>query len=107
MAEISFKGFVQRHEGNRPWEIAEGHSKKDEQGNWQTVSKTYHKVWLPAEIGSLNEGDLVEVIGRQITPEKKGDYKPTPIVYASSIVVVKASTKTPASAATGYDSEPF
>jgi hypothetical protein len=107
MAEISFKGFVQKHEGNRPWEIAEGHSKKDEQGNWQTISKTYHKVWLPADIASLNEGDLVEVVGRQITPEKKGDYKPTPIVYASSVTVVKASTKPVSGFPNTYDSEPF
>lgn len=90
MADIKFKGFVQAHEGNRPWEIAEGHSVKDDNDKWVTKSKTYHKVWLPREIGNLNEGDLVEVEGRQITPEKKGDYKPTPVVYANTVTVIKA-----------------
>lgn len=92
MAEIKFKGFVQKHEGNRPWEIAEGHRKKNDQDQWFTESTTYHKVWLPRDHGGLTEGDLVEVVGRQVTPKKSGDFKPTPVVYADSVTVVKGSS---------------
>ncbi len=91
MAAITFKGFVQAHEGNRPWEIAEGHSTKDADDKWITKSKTYHKVWLPRDHAGLNEGDLVEIAGKQITPEKKNEHKPTPIVYADAVTVIKAS----------------
>lgn len=94
MADIKFKGFVQAHEGNRPWEIAESHSVK-EGDKWVTKSKTYHKVFLPRDHAGLTEGDLVEVEGRQITPEKKGDYKATPIVYANTVTVVKGSRSVP------------
>jgi len=92
MAEIKFKGFVQKHEGNRPWEVAESHSVK-EGDSWVVKSKTYHKVWLPRDAEPLTENDLVEVVGRQITPEKKGDYKPTPVVYADTVTLVRAGNR--------------
>jgi len=104
MAAITFKGFVQAHEGNRPWEIAEGHSTKDADDKWITKSKTYHKVWLPRDHAGLNEGDLVEITGKQITPEKKNEHKPTPIVYADIVTVIKASNG--ARAATAAPSAP-
>ena len=91
MAEIKFKGFVQKHEGNRPWEVAEGHRRKvDEQ--WVTEGTTYHKVWLPRDHSGLTEGDLVEITGTQKTPKKTGDYKPTPVVWADVVTVVRPST---------------
>lgn len=99
MANISFKGFVQKHEGNRPWEISESHRKKNDQDQWFTESTTYHKVWLPRDHAGLNEGDLVEVTGQQKTPKKTGDYKPTPVVYAETVTVVKAGAPKPVQSA--------
>lgn len=106
MAEISFKGFVQKHEGNKPWVIAEGHQKKNPDGTWFTASRTYHTVWLPEGVDSLNEGDFVRVVGRQITPPKKGDYKSQPVVYANEIELVSRAKREDFIAATVSD-EPF
>jgi hypothetical protein len=93
MADIKFRGFVEKHEGNRPWTVAEGHSRKDENDRWQTTARTFHKVWLPKGHPGLSEGDLVEVTGSQKTnvSEYQGQKRFDLVVYANEVEVVRAN----------------
>jgi len=86
MAKIEFKGFVEKHEGNRPWTIAEGHSVKDGD-KWVVKARTFHKVWLPKGLSSLSEGALVTVTGTQktVVNEYQGEKKYDLVVYADSV----------------------
>lgn len=91
MAEVKFKGIVERVLGTKGVKVVERHSKKDENGEWQTVGRTFFTVWvgdqsLPAE------GDLVSVIGTQktVAEEYKGETRYNLHVSASTIIVEKS-----------------
>ena len=91
MADVKFKGIVERVLGTKGVKVVERHSKKDENGEWQTVGRTFFTVWvgdqaLPAE------GDLVSVIGTQktVAEEYKGETRYNLHVSASTIIVEKS-----------------
>lgn len=91
MAEVKFKGIVERILGSKGVKVVERHSKKDDNGDWQTVGRTFFTVWindqtLPAE------GDLVTIIGTQktVAEEYKGETRYNLHVSASTIIVEKS-----------------
>ena len=91
MADVKFKGIVERVLGTKGVKVVERHSRKDENGEWQTVGRTFFSVWvgdqsLPAE------GDLVSVIGTQktVAEEYKGETRYNLHVSASTIIVEKS-----------------
>jgi hypothetical protein len=83
MAEISFKGFVDRVFPSFVL-VSENHQKKDGE-NYVTTGRTKYQVWTGyVEVGfELAEGQLVEVSGRFKTEDNNGaDGK----VYKNNIV---------------------
>ena len=132
MAEIKFTGFVEEvltgRTGPYGLKIAEGHSKKDENDQWVTVARTFHRVKsaYQAEIpfGSFNKGDRVDVAGKQVTEtyEQNGERKYALVVKADSVAPVARGPQqapqqsqqaepwaTPGSSSNGWDTstEPF
>jgi len=83
MAEISFKGFVDRVFPKFVL-VSENHQKKDGD-NWVSTGRTTYQVWTNyVEIGfELAEGQLVEVAGRFKTEENQGNDGKT---YRNNIV---------------------
>ena len=91
MAEIKFKGIVERVLGSKGVKVVERHSKKDEAGEWQTVGRTFFTVWIN-EQALPAEGDLVTVIGTQktVAEEYQGATRYNLHVSASTIIVEKS-----------------
>jgi hypothetical protein len=96
MAEISFKGFVDRVFPKFIL-VTENHQKKDGDA-WITQSRTTYQVWTNfVELGfEPSEGQLVEVSGRFKTEENTGSdgkkYKNN-IVSPSAIGLLTKQTK--------------
>jgi len=91
MAEVKLKGIVERVLGSKGVKVVERHSKKDENGDWQTVGRTFFTVWvgdqaLPAE------GDLITVVGTQktVAEEYQGQTRYNLHVSASTVIVEKS-----------------
>jgi hypothetical protein len=91
MAEVKFKGIVERVLGTKGVKVAERHSKKDENGEWQTVGRTFFTVWV-GEQSLPTEGDLITVIGTQktVAEEYQGTTRYNLHVSASTIIVEKS-----------------
>jgi hypothetical protein len=104
-----------------PWGLktAEAHSRKDEQGNWQTVSRTFRTVKAAYEttinFGGFAKGDKVKVVGRESTEvrEYQGKKYYDLVVKAESVVPFSASSQPVAAVAPAADTwatsseEPF
>ncbi len=90
MAQVSFKGYIQRA-AEKYIDVSEKHSKPDGQGGWETVGYTNFRVWIPEnQRGQQFEKDmLVEVSGKQKTEtsEKDGKKYSNLIVSAETILV--------------------
>ena len=91
MADVKLKGIVERVLGSKGVKVVERHNKKDENGEWQTVGRTFFTVWvndqqLPAE------GDLVTIIGTQktVAEEYQGTTRYNLHVSASTVIVEKS-----------------
>lgn len=75
MADVSFIAFVEDvlTGKNGPWAVktAEAHSRKDENGDWQTVARTFRTVKAAFEtdldFGRFAKGDKVRVVGKEST----------------------------------------
>lgn len=94
MAVIEIKSaFVEEQVGSPVFvlKIAEPHSKQDEQGNWQTVARTFFDVKVSRDSGidlsQFGKGDRVRVIGNQRTEvrEHQGKKFYSLVVWADTI----------------------
>lgn len=89
MAEVKFKATV-KTVYDRFVLAYEKHSKKNPAGEWETVGYTDFKIWLPDElIGQINEGDFIEVAGRQKTEKSERDG----VTYKNLVVNAETITK--------------
>lgn len=76
---------------------AEPHSKKDDQGNWQTVSRTFFDLKASREsqvdLGRFNKGDRIKVWGSQKTEVREHEGKKfyTLVVWAERVEVAQAA----------------
>jgi hypothetical protein len=91
MADVKFKGIVERVLGSKGVKVVERHSKKDEAGEWQVVGRTFFTVWV-GEQSLPAEGDLITVIGTQktVAEEYQGATRYNLHVSASTIIVEKS-----------------
>jgi hypothetical protein len=91
MADVKFKGIVERVLGTKGVKVVERHSKKDDAGEWQTVGRTFFTVWV-GEQALPAEGDLITVIGTQktVAEEYQGATRYNLHVSASTIIVEKS-----------------
>ena len=108
MAEVKLKGIVERVLGSKCVKVVERHSKKDENGDWQTVGRTFFTVWvgdqaLPAE------GDLVTVVGTQktVAEEYQGTTRYNLHVSASTVIVEKSFGPSTPKVAVPVEDAPF
>lgn len=97
MAKIEIQNaFVEDAKGSPVFvlKIAEPHSRKDDQGNWQTVSRTFFDVKVARDSGidlsRFSKGDRVQVWGSQKTEvrEHEGKKYYTLVVWADRIEAV-------------------
>ena len=97
MAEISFKGFVDRVFPKFVL-VSENHQKKDGD-EWISTGRTTYQVWTGyVEVGfELSEGQLVEVTGRFKTEDNTGNdgktYKNNIVSPNAISLVTKRNTK--------------
>ena len=99
MAKIEIKSaWVEEQVGNPVFvlKIAEPHSKQDEQGNWQTVARTFFDVKVKKDSGidlsQFAKGTRVKIAGAQRTEvrEHQGKKHYTLVIWADSIEQVEA-----------------
>jgi hypothetical protein len=91
MADVKFKGIVEKVLGSKGVKVVERHSKKNDAGEWETVGRTYFTVWVN-EQAQPAEGDLITVIGTQktVAEEYQGATRYNLHVSASTIIVEKS-----------------
>lgn len=98
MAEVTIKSaFVEEQIGNPTFvlRVAEPHSKKDDQGNWQTVARTFFDVKVGREsgidLGRFVKGARVKIVGSQRTEVREHEGKKfyTLVIWADSIEQVE------------------
>lgn len=79
MAEIRFTAFVEKKLGSWGMTTAEPHSKKNDQDEWVTVSRTFRTVkpayGVELDLTGFAEGDRVSVVGRESTEVSEKDGK--------------------------------
>ena len=79
MAEIRFTAFVEKKLGSWGMTTAEPHSKKNDQDEWVTVSRTFRTVkpayGVELDLSQFGEGDRVSVVGRESTEISEKDGK--------------------------------
>jgi hypothetical protein len=112
MADVSFVAFVEDvlTGKNGPWAVktAEAHSRKDENGQWQTVARTFRTVKAayetPINFGQFAKGDKVRVVGKESTEvrEYQGKKYYDLIVKADSVEPF-GQQSAPAPAGGAYD----
>lgn len=100
MAKIEIaSAFVEEQVGSPVFvlKIAEPHSKKDDQGNWQTVSRTFFDVKVSREsqidLSQFGKGSRVQVWGSQKTEvrEHQGKKFYSLVVWADRIEVAQSA----------------
>lgn len=101
MAKIEIaSAWVEEQVGNPTFvlKIAEPHSRKDEQGKWQTVARTFFDVKVGRESGidlaRFVKGSRVKVAGTQRTEvrEHEGKKYYTLLLWADSIELIEAGS---------------
>lgn len=119
MAEVIIKSaFIEEQVGSPTFvlKVAEPHSKKDEQGNWQTVSRTFFDVKVSKDsqinLGRFSKGDRVSISGTQKTEvrEHQGKKYYTLTIWADRIEAAQGAqnqwaTQTPAGGAQGSQNQ--
>jgi single-stranded DNA-binding protein len=105
MANITVKSaFVEDVIGSPVFalKLAEPHSKKDDAGKWQTVSRTFFDLKVGREsgidLGRFSKGDRVSFTGTQKTEtrEHQGKKFYTLTVWADTVDLAQQGTPTPA-----------
>lgn len=107
MAKIEIQSaFVEKWNKNQEqhpaWgmKTAEPHSRKDEQGNWQTVSRSFRTVKVSRESGidltQFPVGSRVQVWGKETTEVREHDGKKyyDVVVWADRVEVAQGSQQT-------------
>lgn len=98
MAKIEIRSaFVEEQVGNPTFvlKIAEPHSRQDDQGNWQTVARTFFDVKVKKDSGidlsQFAKGTRVKIAGSQKTEvrEHQGKKFYTLVIWADSIEQVE------------------
>lgn len=101
MAEVTIKSaFVEDVKGSPVFvlKVAEPHSKQDEQGNWQTVARTFFDVKVKKDSGidlsRFAKGSRVKIVGSQRTEvrEHQGKKFYSLAIWADSIEQVEAGS---------------
>jgi len=118
MADITFSAFVEDAIRNQTGTVfvlktAETHSKKDENGKYQTVSRTFRDVKVSRDSGinldGFTKGDRVEVRGREVTEKRAGtgdkDFY-TLVCWAESVTALGRSGNAPVPQVTAQDPFP-
>lgn len=99
MAQVEIKSaFVEDTVGSPVFvlKVAEPHSRKDDAGNWQTVSRTFFDVKVSRDSGidlaQFAKGDRVSVRGSQRTEVREHEGKKfyTLVVWADSVVPLES-----------------
>ena len=96
MAKIEFQGWVEKEltgtNGQYGITVAEPHSRKQDDGSWKTIARTFHTVKGNATSG-FRKGDRVTVEGTQKTETytAQGETKYSLVVWADT--VTPASTR--------------
>jgi len=79
MAEVRFTAFIEKKLGSWGLSTAEPHSKKNDQDEWVTTSRTFRTVksayGVELDFSKLNEGDRITVVGRESTEISEKDGK--------------------------------
>lgn len=106
MAEVKFKGIVERVLGSKGVKVVESHRKKNESGEWETAGRTYFTVWVN-QLPQPSEGSIVEIVGVQktVAEEYQGQTRYNLHVSATEIVVTGSITKREAPVANTLDEE--
>lgn len=94
MAKVEIaSAFVEDAKGSPVFvlKVAEPHSRKDDQGNWQTVARTFFDVKVSKDsgidLGRFAKGDRVQVSGTQKTEVREHEGKKfyTLVVWADRV----------------------
>ena len=90
MADVKFKGFVEKVLGTKGVKVSERHAKKNAAGEWETVGRTFFTVWV-GDLGLPAVGSQIEVTGIQktVAEEYQGEKRYTLHVSATSINVLR------------------
>jgi hypothetical protein len=106
MAEIKFKGIVERVLGVKGVKVVESHRKKNESGEWETAGRTYFTVWVN-QLPQPAEGSIVEITGVQktVAEEYQGQTRYNLHVSATEILVTGSITKREAPTANNVNEE--
>lgn len=91
MADIRVTGFIDKELTNARgeqfgFELTETHRKKQDDGTYKTIARTFHKVKGNATIGH-RKGDRVTVTGRQVTEpwDRDGETRYSLMVWADKV----------------------
>lgn len=115
MADIKATGFIEKELTNSRgeqfgFEMTETHRKKQEDGSYKTVARTFHKVKGAATVGH-RVGERVTVTGRQVTEawDRDGETRYSLVVWADSVSVAVSGGRPvePAPWPADDSSEPF
>lgn len=100
MAKVEIaSAFVEEQVGSPTFvlKVAEPHSKKDDQGNWQTVARTFFDVKASKDsgidLGQFGKGARIKIVGSQKTEvrEHQGKKFYTLMIWADSIELAQGS----------------
>jgi hypothetical protein len=99
MAEVKFKGFVEKLLGTKGVKVSERHAKKNDAGEWETVGRTFFTVWV-GDNAQPEVGSQIEVTGLQktVASEYNGEKRYDLTVSASVITVLRPATERAADA---------
>ena len=111
MANIEFKGIVERTLGSKGVKVVESHRKKNESGEWETAGRTYFTVWVN-DLAQPAEGSIVQIKGTQktVAEEYQGQTRYNLHVSATEIFisgVVNRSGNQPVAAPIPDEETPF
>ena len=101
MAEIRFTAFVEGNLGNWALKTSEPHSKKDENDQWVTVSRTFRTVkaayGYDVDFTQFREGDRIEGIGNEVTEvrEDNGQKYYNLVVKAEDVALASQGARRP------------
>lgn len=105
MADITVKAWIneiKKSQYGEIWKVAESHSKKNAQGEYENDGRSYYDVYVDSkDSGKFGEKERVEIVGRFRTKEneaKDGTKYRNLVIYANAI---RTATSANSNAATG------
>lgn len=118
MADISFTGFIEEVlEGRNDAygvKVAETHRRKDDQDQWVTAARTFHRVTgayqSGIDWGQFTKGVRVDVVGKQLTDpytDQAGKKQYPLVVKAESVTIAGQGSPVQAQVGSWDSPEPF